>query len=229
LVLNQGWQRSSGQAPSAADVVIPGVTPPQDIILTGNMHKNAINTNTPLGSIQIRESDTPLTTNMLFSMVCNLQAMVDLLTERSKNTVVIFNHHAFASKMEFTVWYMGKNPSGDGLAAFVDVISIWSFGATNQIDSLQWLHEKHRLKAIRLKGGLYDVWYAFSMTSQYPTQFVGKNKKNITSTTTIKMLESFYAWRRNGIGDGTKEQLEDTFQNHDQKAHAVLQQPPPQQ
>jgi hypothetical protein len=99
------------------------------------MHKNAINADTPLGSIQIGGIDTTLTMNMLFLMVWDLQAKVDLLTERSKNMGVIFDCHAFTFESEFTVWYMGKTPSGDGLAAFVDVISIWSFGATNQIDS----------------------------------------------------------------------------------------------
>jgi hypothetical protein len=89
LVLNQGWWRRSGQAPSVAAVVTPGVTPPQGIILTKSMHENTINANTPLGSIQIGGSETPLTMNMLFLMVCNLQAKVDLLTERSKNMGVI--------------------------------------------------------------------------------------------------------------------------------------------
>ncbi len=171
LVLNQGWRRSSGQAPSGAAVVTPGVAPPQGIVLTGSMPENAIDADTPLGSVHIGGSDTPLTMNIMCLMVCNLQAKVDLLTERSKNTGVIFNRHAFASKSQFTVWYMGKNPSGDGLAAFVDLISIWSFGATNQINLSQWLQEKHHSKAIGLKGGSYDVGYAFSVTSCYPAQY----------------------------------------------------------
>jgi hypothetical protein len=212
LVLNQGWWRMRGQAPSAAAVVSPGVAPSQGIVLTSSMRKNAINADTPLGSIHIGGSDTPLTMKTLFLMVCDLQAKVDLLTKRSKNTGVIFNRHAFASKLEFTVWYMGKNSSGDGLAAFVDVISIWSFGTTDQINSLQWLHKKHCSKAIGLNGRSYDMGYAFSMTSRYPTLFVRSNKKNITSTTTIKMLESFDAWRGNNIGNSTKERLEDTLQ-----------------
>ena len=45
-----------------------------------------------------------------------------------------------------------------------------------------------------------------SMSMKYPTYFVGK-EKNITSSTTIKMLESIELWRGNGMGDGYKATL----------------------
>jgi hypothetical protein len=51
----------------------------------------------PLGAIQLGGSNMQLTMNMLFSMVCDLQAEVDVLTKRSKNTGVIFDRYAFAS------------------------------------------------------------------------------------------------------------------------------------
>lgn len=42
-----------------------------------------------------------------------------------------------------------------------------------------------------------------SMGMKYPSQFLGK-EKTITSTTTIKMLESNELWQGNGMGDGHK-------------------------
>jgi hypothetical protein len=58
------------------------------------------------------------------------------------------------------------------------------------------------------------------MTTRYPSVFVGKDKSPILSTMTIKMLESYEAWRGNGAGDGYKERLTDMLQiavwNHQQ-------------
>ena len=44
------------------------------------------------------------------------------------------------------------------------------------------------------------------ISMKYPTYFVGK-EKNITSSTTIKMLESIELWQGNGMGDGYKATL----------------------
>jgi hypothetical protein len=57
-------------------------------------------------------------------MIWDLQAKVEHLTERSKNTEVVFGRRAFASKAEFAIWFAQANPSRDGLAGFVDIISI---------------------------------------------------------------------------------------------------------
>ena len=57
-----------------------------------------------------------------------------------------------------------------------------------------------------LKGGQYEGKYMHSMSMKYPTYFVGK-EKNITSSTTIKMLESIELWQGNGMGDGYKATL----------------------
>jgi hypothetical protein len=137
---------------------------------------------------------------------------VDVLTECSKNTGVIFQKVTFSSEAEFNFWYAPMNSSGSGLAAFVDLVLIWMFASGNQVDASQWLNEIHCSKSVGLKGGNVDVVYAHSMSWSYPACFVGKDKTVILSTMTIKLLESYDAWRGTIMGDGMKECLTSNLQ-----------------
>jgi hypothetical protein len=145
-------------------------------------------------------------------MIRELQAKVNVLTERSKNTGVIFGQLAFALESEFALWMASLNPLGAGLAGFVDLISIWSFAAGDLVDTATWLNEAHRAKSVGLKGGNADAMYAHSMTCRYPTSFIGKDKNLILSTMTIKMLESYEAWRGTIMGNGQKERMTSDLQ-----------------
>ena len=171
-----------------------------------------LNADTPLGVASVGGCETVLTSNYLFGLIRELQAKVDVLTERSKNTGVIFQQVAFSSEAEFSYWYAHLNPSGSGLAAFVDLVSIWTFASVDQIDTSQWLNEIHRSKAVGLKGGNADAVYAHSMARRYPVPFIGKDKTLILSTMTIKMLETYDAWRGSIMGDGNKERLSSDMQ-----------------
>ncbi len=86
---------------------------------------------TPLGTVQVGGSDTALSANLLFQMIRDLQAKVNILTKRSKNTGIIFNCQAFASEAEFPVWFTHSNPAGECLAGFVIIVSIWAFGTAD--------------------------------------------------------------------------------------------------
>jgi hypothetical protein len=86
-----------------------------------------LNGDTPLGVTSVGGCETVLTSNYLFGLIRELQAKVDVLTERSKNTGVIFQQVAFSSEAEFSY------SSGSGLAAFVDLVSIWTFASVDQI------------------------------------------------------------------------------------------------
>ncbi len=66
--------------------------------------------------------------------------------------------------------------------------------------------------SVGLKGGHADAVYAHSMSCRYPTCFVGKEKNVILSTMTIKMLESYDAWRGTIMGNGQKERLTNDLQ-----------------
>ncbi len=171
-----------------------------------------IDGDTPLGVASVGGSKMVIMANYLFGLIWDLQAKVDVLTERSKNTGVIFKQIAFSYEAEFTYWYTSLNPSGSGLAAFVDLVSIWTFGSNEQVDTSQWLNEIHRSRSVGLKGGNSDAVYAHSMSQRYPTCFVGKDKNLILSTMTIKMLESYDAWRGTIMGDGQKERLTNDLQ-----------------
>jgi hypothetical protein len=153
-----------------------------------------------------------ITGNYLFGLICDLQAKVDNLTEQSKNTGVIFQQVAFSSEAEFNYWYAHLHFSGSGLAAFVDLVSIWTFASGDQVDTSHWLNEIHRSKVVGLKGSNADTVYTHSMYRRYPVPFIGKDKTLILSTMTIKMLESYGAWRGSIMGDGTKDRLTSDMQ-----------------
>jgi hypothetical protein len=171
-----------------------------------------IDGNTPLGVATVGGSEVVISANYLFGMIRELQAKVDVLVEGSKNTGVIFGQLAFASESEFSLWMTAQNPSGLGLAGFVDLISIWAFAAGDLVDTSTWLDEAHRAKSVGLKGGNADAMYAHSMTRCYPTSFTGKEKNQILSTMTIKMLETYKAWQGTIMGDGQKERLTTNLQ-----------------
>ncbi len=130
------------------------------------------------------------------------------------------------SEAEFVTWFIQQNPSGSGPAAFVDIISIWLFGATDSVNTSAFLTDLHCAKNAGFKGGSAEVCYTHSVTTQYPSVFVGKDKSPILSTTTIKMLESYEAWRGNGTGNEYRERLTDmlqiTVQNHQQYCEDYL-------
>ena len=98
---------------------------------------------TPLGVASVRGCETVLTSNYLFGLIRDLQAKVDMLTEQSKNTGIIFQQVAFSSEVEFSYWYAHSNPLGSGLAVFVDLVSIWTFASGDKIDTSQWLNVIH--------------------------------------------------------------------------------------
>ena len=166
----------------------------------------------PLGIAQIGGTETVITANYLFGLIRDLQAKLEILTERSKNTGVIFQHLAFSSEAEFGHWFVAHNPEGSGLAGFVDLVSIWTFVSNEPGEMGTWLNAAHKAKAVGLKGGSADATYAHSMTRRYPTAFIGSDNKPILSTTTINMLESYDAWRGTISGDGQKEKLTNDLQ-----------------
>jgi hypothetical protein len=90
---------------------------------------------------------------------------------------------------------------GDGLVAFVNIVSIWSFGSADNTSPAEWLKELQQSKSIGLKRGGVEVSYLHSMKMRFPAKFIGSNNKtHITNLKTIKMLESMDAWKGNGMG-----------------------------
>ncbi len=124
----------------------------------------SIDIDTPLGTVNIGGNATSLMVSMLFTMVRDLQAKVDVLTDWSKGTGVIFNRKAFASESGFLLWFMAKNPSGEGLAGFVDIILFWTFWVSDTGDASQYLVDAEHSKKIGLKGKV-EVAYAHSMST----------------------------------------------------------------
>ncbi len=182
---------------------------PQRAATTSQMFSasSGIAGNMPLEVATIGGSETVITASYLFGLVRDLQAKVDVLIEQSKNTGVIFQQLAFLLEAEFGYWYTALSASGSGLAAFVNLISIWTFASGNPMDTSQWINAVHLSKAVGLKGENVDAVYVHSILQRYPTSFIGMDKTLILSTTTFKMLELYNAWRGRIMGDEQKEKL----------------------
>jgi hypothetical protein len=97
-----------------------------------------------------------------------LKSKIHILQERTKNTGVIFHCIAFSVEAEIILWYFNKNPSGRGLAAVVDIISIGNFQFLTRIMMSMSSHVKnigYRLNA--------NTKYLHTTLVQYPASFAG--------------------------------------------------------
>jgi len=90
--------------------------------------------------------------NSLVNVINTMAAKIELLEERTSSTGVTFNKMTFALQTEFTRWYTDQNPTGDGLSAFVDVVSIWSFISENQGTTSEWLATLCSTRSIGFEG-----------------------------------------------------------------------------
>ena len=99
------------------------------------------------------------------------------------------------------------NPLGEGIAAFVDPVSIWNFGSVVGQDAADYLTEAHMNKAVGLKQG--EANHVTSFSHRCPAAFAGNNRDGsaILSTTTVPIFEKWDNWKGNGSGDGVKERL----------------------
>ncbi len=165
----------------------------------------SITTNTVLGSSQIGGTLFDLLVSGIFGLVKSLKVKVQVLSEHSKNTGMIFRELVFASGHEFTLAFQAANPSGAGVAGFVDIISIWHFAGLDANDTAQWLAEQKNTQSEGFTQAV-DLRYMYSMSICYPAAFVGSHKTNIFATATLDMLKSIAIWQ-GGIGDGFKECL----------------------
>lgn len=172
---------------------------------------------TSFGRTTVGTTEVDLTMNSMLSQVRSLESRLQAVSDRTRSTGVVFHRLAFASESDFGYWYLSNNPQGEGPSAFVDIVSIWSFGSSES-GATEWLVDLHRSQLIGFKASP-DTLYAHSMTTRYPKAFVGK-VDTIRSADTIKMLASVDDWRGNGMGDRFKERLLDQLQ-HAVQSHAA--------
>jgi hypothetical protein len=105
-----------------APVVVPIGIP--NAMRVSPQRTSGLNADTVFGVGHIGRVDVDLSMNMLFGLVKSLDAKVQILAEWAKNTGVLFHEIAYASKKECCLAYHPLNPSGKGVAGFVDIISI---------------------------------------------------------------------------------------------------------
>ena len=161
--------------------------------------------NTVFGQASVGGGTIDLTVNALFAMIQRLDTQQSVLMNRAKTNGVIFYDLAFASELEFIRYYSAESNMGKGSAAFVDLISIWAFASLEQVSTSDWLQTYHKSVSTGFTNNL-ETQYANSMNNRYPVPFVG-SAEVISTTQTIKMFESYEAWRGNGMGDGSQERL----------------------
>ena len=134
-----------------------------------------------------------------------METKVKVQQDRTKGQGVIFNEWAFPSELEIKRYFGTVKATGRGSAAFVDLISAWSFATIEQVQIADWLQLHHRSVGTGI-GTTHKAQYASSMHNCYPVPFVG-TVDIVLSTQVIKCFAGLDIWRGNGLGDGTKERL----------------------
>jgi hypothetical protein len=173
-----------------------------------------------LGTGHIAGVSMDLTMNVLFAMVRTLEAKVQVLSDRTKNTGIQFGNIDYASETEFNAGYHTANPSGSGPAGFVDIISMWQFlAASHSGNASNWLSQERNAKAIGFSKTI-DAKHAFTMSIIYPFALAGSNKTVLLVNTSLDMLKLDKCWC-GGTGEGTKEKLMNAMAQAVQ-AHKVL-------
>ena len=152
-------------------------------------------------------TQVPVTVTLLYNKVVELERNVQQLTNRSQGGGVSVGKWSFGSESEFDAWMFQLNPQGEGIAAFVDPVSIWHFGSVIGQDAADYLTEAHRNKSVGLKQG--EANHVTSFSHRCPAAFAGNNRDGsaILSTTTLPIFEKWENWKGNGTGDGVKERL----------------------
>lgn len=167
----------------------------------------AVDLDTVFGTSHIGGNAVDISMGYMVSKLQALTTSMSTLEARMHTTGFTFDGLNFASDEEFATWFMSQNPRGLGMAAFVDVVSIWSFLNASQSSS-EWLSMLE--KSTKLGFGPLDTSYIHSMTYKYPPRFAGKASV-ILSTEHIKMLKSMDDWRGTSegmsMGDGIRDQL----------------------
>jgi hypothetical protein len=164
-----------------------------------------ITADTVVGVGQVGGVDFKLYINSLFGLVCLLEAKVQILYNCTKNTGVQFGDLIFASENEFALVYCAANPSGAGMAGFVDFILIWQFTALGQANSSTWLMQECNAKAIGFSL-MIDTKHAFTLSVLYPSALAGLDKTKILVNVALDALKSVAVWH-GGTRDGSKEWL----------------------
>ena len=141
----------------------------------------------------------------LESRVGTLEAKLEVQLDRSKGQGIIFGELAFPSEADFFHWFTPLNSTGRGMAAFVDINTIWVFASLEQVTTADWLQMQQRSMASGYTNML-ETQYASAMTNRYPTSLVGA-VKGVLPRDTIEAFKSLEGWRGNGMGDGNKERL----------------------
>ena len=164
-----------------------------------------ITLNSVVGEVEVGGNRVNVTIGDLLSRIQTLEAKADARSPYIGSGGFSFGKLSFPGETEFTTWFVTANPAGKGLAAVVDIISIWEFSSHEQVSSTDWLQSYHRSTSSGFKSTL-EPHYATTFANRYPKAFVGA-VDIILPTDRIKIFNSIAAWRGNGIGDGLKERL----------------------
>ena len=164
---------------------------------------------TVFGVELVGSASVDVTMNYVFSTLRSMSQTVGKLATRYQNSGVVYGGHSFPSVEEFSKWYMSHNPSGAGVAAFVDFVSIWAFVNVSTETSAEWLASVE--KSAKLGLGSQDTAYVHTMSHKYPPRIAGKGVSVVLSTECIKMLKLFEEWRGTSegmsMGDGIRERI----------------------
>jgi hypothetical protein len=121
---------------------------------TNTTHATTLDANAMLAVVDVGGNQVSISVNLMFQKMREMEAKVEVLLEQAKNVGVLFDRWGFPSETEFALFHARKNPGSHGLAAFVDITSIWgAFEQAGTPDTTEFLNTAHRAKSVGLKCG----------------------------------------------------------------------------
>ena len=118
--------------------------PPFNPLTQPRVGASHVDSNTVFGQAEVGGSAFDLTMNSLFTMVQRLETQHAVFMDRSKSQGVLFHELAFVLELEFVQFFLMANPTGKGVAAFVDLILVWTFASMEQVATNNWLQTFHK-------------------------------------------------------------------------------------
>jgi len=201
MIDNMLNNRSSAAGSSSRGTTATTTNPPASAHPTST----PISLTTVVGEVEVGGSKTTLTVGDLVARIETLESQIAAKSPYTGSEGFSFGKLSFPGENEFITWFVAKNPAGKGLAAVVDIMSVWEFANSEQVSSTDWLQSYHRSHSSGFKSTL-EPHYAATFSNRYPKVFVG-SVDMLLPTDRIKIFQSVAVWRGNGIGDGVKERL----------------------
>ena len=158
--------------------------------------------------VDIAGHKVPVSMVVWIQKIRDMESRIEVLNARAKNGGVSIGDLSFASEQELHGFWMKYDPSGEAMAALVDIVSlIQAFGSSESLTTQEFLSTSEKSKKVNLRPG--EGGFAASFRIRHLECLAGKaSSTRIPSSVTLPIFKDWQGWLGNGhVGDGFKETI----------------------